>query len=87
MSAIFEALKLEIRRSQLSIYTIAHEAGVHHITIRYWLSGRTRYARRDTLEKVARAIGKRLDLSDGHFGLEPYVPKPTSPRMPHWRWR
>jgi hypothetical protein len=49
------------------------------------LSGRTRDARRDTLEKVARAIGKRLDLSDGHFGLEPYVPKPTPRRMPLWR--
>jgi hypothetical protein len=61
VSAIFEALKLEIRRSPLSIYTIAHKAGVDDITVRYWLSGRTRYARRDTLEIVARAIGKRLE--------------------------
>jgi hypothetical protein len=72
-SALFEALKLEIRRSPLSIYTIAAKSGVHHITIRYWLSERTKNARRDTLEKVAGAIGKRLELSDGRFGLAPYV--------------
>ena len=76
--AVFEALKLEIRRSPLSIYTISAKSGVHDTTIRYWLSGRTKNARRDKLEKVARAIGKRLVLSGGRFGLEPDVSRPTT---------
>jgi hypothetical protein len=76
-SAVFEALNLEIRRSPLSIYKISAKSGVHDITMRYWLSGRTKNARRDTLEKVARAIDKRLELSDGRFGLQPYVAQPT----------
>jgi len=75
--SVFEALKLEIRRSPLSIYTIAAKCGVHDITIRYWLSGRTKNPRNDTLEKVARAIGKRLELSDGRFGLKSYAAQPT----------
>jgi hypothetical protein len=61
----------------LSIYVIAAKSAVHDITIRYWLSGRTENPRRDTMEKVARAIGKRLELSDALFGLEPYVARPT----------
>jgi hypothetical protein len=87
MSAVFEALKLEIRRSPLSIYTIAAKSRVHDITIRYWLTGRTKNARNDTMEKVARAIGKRLELSNGRFGLEPYVARPTTPRGAPWRWQ
>jgi hypothetical protein len=75
-SAVFEALKLEIRRSPLSIYAIAAKSGVHHNTIRYWLSGRTKNARRVKLQKVARAIGKRLELSNGPFELEPYIARP-----------
>jgi hypothetical protein len=67
-SAVFEALKLEIQRSPLSIYTIAAKSRVHDITIRYWLSGRTNIARSDTMEKVASAIGKRLELSKGASG-------------------
>ena len=71
-TAVFEALKLEIRRSPLSIYTIAAKSGVHDVTIRYWLSDRTKNPRNDTLEKVARAIGKRLELSHGRFELKRY---------------
>jgi hypothetical protein len=84
-SAVFEALKLEIRRSPLSIYMIAAKSGVHHITIRYWLSGRTENPRNDMLERVARAIGKRLELSNGPLGLEPYVDRRTTPRMALWQ--
>ena len=41
---------------------IAEDAGVHHTTLKYWLSGRTLFPRSDTLYKVATALGYDICL-------------------------
>jgi hypothetical protein len=59
VSAIFEALKLEIRRSPLSIYTIAHRPG--SMTSPSDTGCQVELATHGETRSVARAIGKRLE--------------------------
>lgn len=75
-----------IRRSRLSVETIAARAGVSALTIRLWLTDRTQNPKADTLDKVCRALGLRLAFGDGRF-VSASPPPPAArprPRLAVW---
>lgn len=51
-----------IQASGFSIEALAHEAGVAPATIYFWLEGKTRTPRIDTVHKVAAALGLDIRL-------------------------
>jgi len=87
----FADLKREIVRSPMSVETIAARAGVAPSTIYFWLRGATRNPSVDAMDKVARALGKKITFVDGAFALEPLMTvretQRARARTALWRFR
>jgi hypothetical protein len=86
MIEAFDELKDLIVCSGLSVHRIATESTVCHATIDSWLDGRTRLPRLDTMLKVARVVGRNVELTANMRKTLGYYPPPKrKPRLALWR--
>lgn len=77
-----------IRRSPLPLEAIAAEAGVNGAILYCWLAGKVTSPRVRTMEKVARALDRRIIYKHGPEPRRILAPPPTSrARMALWRVR
>lgn len=87
---IVDEIRTAIQDSGEPVEYIAHAAGVSRATIDSWLHGRTKKPYSTSLEAVARALGKRLTLSDnGDMQLVdiPHPPPAIKSRRLSLGWR
>ena len=72
--ALFERLKHQINRaldSGTSLQTLARQAGLCNSTLYEWLDGKIKAPRLTTMIRVAEALGKSIELSDGKPRIAP----------------
>jgi transcriptional regulator with XRE-family HTH domain len=84
MTEVFDELKRLIVQSGISIHRLSQESTVEHSTIDRWLDGTTRLPRLDTMLRVARVIGKQIELTGNVRKLVGFYP-PPKPRFKLWR--
>jgi transcriptional regulator with XRE-family HTH domain len=84
MSEVFDELKHLIMHSGMSVRAIAAESKVCRRTIVGWLDGETKLPRIDTMLRVARVVGKQIELTGNVRRMVGYYPKPK-PRFKLWR--
>ena len=66
--AVFEQLKHQIDRARdsgTSLQTLARQAGLCNSTLYEWLDGKINAPRLATMIRVAQALGKPIEFSDG----------------------
>jgi DNA-binding phage protein len=86
--SIVDEIRTAIEDSGEPIEYIARSAEVSSVTIYAWLSGKTRKPYTASVEKVARALGKRLTLTDGELHMGEVIPlKHKTRRHAAWGWR
>lgn len=87
--SIVDEIRTAIQDSGEDPADIAARANVHRMTLHYWLNGKIKNPYAPTIEKVARALGKRLTLVDGelHLGELAPPPPPRTRRHAVWSWR
>lgn len=87
--SIIDEIRTAIQDSGEHPDHIAARANVHRVTLYYWLTGRTKKPYADSIEKVARALGKRLMLVEGELHLAEPAPPPPPRTRRHavWNWR
>jgi len=73
--SVYEELKSVL--TSYNIQSVAEVANVHVNTIYHWLEGYTKAPRIDTIDRVAKAVGHRIELR--------LVTKPTAKRYRHLR--
>lgn len=83
-SELLRDLLKAIMRSPLGMDAIAELSGVHLNTLYYWQIGRTRSPRIDTMEKVARAIGMRFELTADYRRIKLVPERPRLPAARLW---
>lgn len=66
-----------IQDSGFSIDALANEAGVAPATLYFWLDGKTKHPRIDTVHKVAAALGMNIRLYRTHK----VTPRPEQRRL------
>jgi len=74
---LFLDLLVCIQDSGFSVDALANEAGVASATLYFWLDGKTRHPRIDTVYKVARALGMDVRLYRTHK----VTPRPEQRRL------
>jgi transcriptional regulator with XRE-family HTH domain len=88
---IVNELCAAIEQDRRSAHMIAQQAGIGTATIGKWLSGDTNDPRVETLDKVARVLGRRIAWIDDHFVLTPItaaaLDRARRPRMALWRYQ
>jgi hypothetical protein len=84
MTEVFDELKHLIVRSRISVHRLSTESHVCHQTIDAWLDGRTRLPRIDTMLRVARVVGREIELTGAVRKMVGYYP-PPKPRFKLWR--
>jgi hypothetical protein len=87
--SIIDEMRTAIEDSGEPIEHIAHSAEMSRHTLYAWLNGKTKRPYSTSIEKVARALGKRITLIDGelHIG-EIILPAARTPRRhAAWGWR
>jgi transcriptional regulator with XRE-family HTH domain len=85
---VVEELCAAIEQEPRSVFNIAQAARVSAMTLHLWLNGKTTSPKVDTLDRVARVLGKRLAYIEGQWALKPIVPqRARRPRMALWRWQ
>jgi hypothetical protein len=87
--SIVDEIRMAIQDSGEPIEYIARSAELNPHTLHAWLSGKTRKPYTASVEKVARALGKRLTLIDGELHMGEVIPlKHKTPRRhAAWGWR
>lgn len=78
---IIDLIRTAIEHDGRPLYEIAEEAGVTPQTLHLWFNGKVRWPRADTLDKVAKALGKRFVLTM----VDAPAPAPRNDRQ--WDWR
>jgi hypothetical protein len=71
MSDVFAELKKAIMRSGMTFDQIAAAGDVCRATIDNWLDGRVKEPQLGCLIRVAKALGKAVELTDGELRLIP----------------
>jgi hypothetical protein len=71
-------------KSGISIDRLSRESKVTYGTIDRWLDGTTRLPRIDTMLRVARIVGKEIELTGNVRKMVGYYP-PPKPRFKLWR--
>jgi DNA-binding phage protein len=85
---LFADLCEAIRRSPLPLEAIAAEAGVSGAILYCWLTGKVTSPRIRTMEKVAKALDRRIVHQHGPEPRRILSPPPTPrARMALWRLR
>lgn len=86
---VIDEIRTAIQDSGEPVEYIAHSAGVCPATVHAWLNGRTKHPYTTSLEKVARALGKRLTFVDAEVHIGELLPPPhrTPRRHAVWGWR
>jgi hypothetical protein len=84
MTEVFDELKHLIVKSGIPPTRLAKESHVCHKTIDCWLDGQTRLPRLDTMLRVARVVGKEIELTGNVRKLVGFYP-PPKPRFKLWR--
>ena len=84
MTEVFDELKHLIVISGISLHRLSKESTVHCGTIDKWLDGTTRLPRMDTMLRVARVIGRNVELTGNVRKMVGYYP-PPKPRFKLWR--
>jgi transcriptional regulator with XRE-family HTH domain len=84
MTDVFDELKTLIVASGISVHKLSKESKVCHETIDKWLDGQTRLPRLDTMLRVARVVGKEIELTGAVRKMVGYYP-PPKPRFKLWR--
>jgi hypothetical protein len=84
MTEVFDELKHLIVACGIPPTRLARESSVCHKTIDAWLDGQTRLPRLDTMLRVARVVGKEIELTGNVRKMVGYYPKPK-PRFKLWR--
>jgi DNA-binding phage protein len=59
---LMDKLVDEITGSRLSVVELAKKARVGHVTLYRWINGDTKNGHLTTIDKVVRALGKRLEI-------------------------
>lgn len=91
---IVNELCAAIEQDWRSTFNIAQAAGVCETTIQHWLNGKTDNPKVDTLDAVARVLGKQLAFIDGQWTLRTVItPVANAVRSQHrarmalWRFQ
>jgi transcriptional regulator with XRE-family HTH domain len=89
MTDVFDELKHLIAKSGISVNRLSRESKVCRGTIDRWLDGQTRLPRIDTMLRVARVVGREIELTGRVRKMVGYYPppKPPQPRFQLWRLR
>jgi hypothetical protein len=84
---VFNELKRLIVKSKISTHRLARESTVNYNTIDAWLDGSVTCPRIDTMLKVARVVGRQIELTGNVKRMVAYYPPPkTRPvRLALWR--
>jgi DNA-binding phage protein len=87
--SIIDEIRTAIQDSGEPVEHIAHSAEMCPQTLYAWLSGKTKKPYTASVEKVARALGKRLALVDGELHMGEIIPPAarTPRRHAAWGWR
>jgi predicted transcriptional regulator len=84
MTEVFDELKHLIVKSRISLHRLSKESTVAYETIDKWLDGTTRLPRMDTMLRVARVIGRNVELTGNVRKMVGFYP-PPKPRFKLWR--
>jgi hypothetical protein len=87
MTEVFDELKHLIMLSGISVHRLSRESTVHRETLDKWLDGQTRLPRLDTMLRVARVIGRQIELTGNVRKMVGFYPPPKSKvaRLALWR--
>lgn len=72
MSTLFKQVRQAIDQAQksgMSLTQIANQAGLSQQTLHSWLDGKVLEPRRQTLERVANTLGKKVVFENGQLRL------------------
>lgn len=81
---VFDELKHLMVASGLSLHKLARDSKVSYGTLDAWLDGTTRLPRLDTMLRVARVVGREIELTGRVRKMVGYYP-PPKPRFNLWR--